>query len=106
MDEKEKINLGEALKQFYSDEPLKINLAASVADKVFAKQKTSATFADKWVFYLVVAAAITLLIFLFRYLLLLNISPALLLLTLPVLGYYWLSAKEVSVLSHKYMQLG
>lgn len=51
MKKEEKIELSEAIKQYYRTEPLKINLPVVVANRIFKKGSSAAS--DHWLYYLV-----------------------------------------------------
>ena len=104
MKQNEKLDLEEALKQFYTEKPLNVDLASSVSDKIFNKQEVTESVTDKWTFYGAITLGISLASLLILYLISLNLNPVLVWLTLPVIGYYWLYTKEYSLLAEKYTQ--
>jgi hypothetical protein len=97
---KEKYKLDKAIKELYKIEPLQQDLAATVANKIFAEHKKESAVLDR-----ILLSALCLVIaisLIYGFSLLAEISPAaLLLFVIMIAGFIGLSAKEYSVLSQR-----
>ncbi|HEX8332088.1 MAG TPA: hypothetical protein VF622_05670 [Segetibacter sp.] len=104
MEKKEQYNIDEAIKYFYDTEPLKRDLATTVANRVFAKKaKPSLEFEYGAYFILFVIIAVSIAYY-FSLLIKLSMSPILIL--LMVAGCVaWMSMKEFSILSKKLLEI-
>jgi len=104
MKNEEKIDLYEAIKEFQKTEPLKMDLATTVADKIFVKHKTKMVVLDKWFYAFVAALVIIGLIYSFS---LVNSSTLLsiLVLLIPIIFYLGLSVKEYKLMSKRILSL-
>ena len=100
MGDKKRYALGDAIKNSYKTEPLKIDLAETVADKAFNGPKKPSAVLDSglYVFFavLIVASIIYCLIFFKEFFL----SPSFLFL-IPIVAYFGLAAKEFMTMSKK-----
>ena len=103
MNEKNQYKLDEAIKELYRIEPLQHDLAATVANKIFAEQKKESAVSDKILLATLCLLIAVSLVYVFS--LFAEISAtAVLLLVVAVTGFTGLSVKEYSVLlrqSHK-----
>lgn len=100
MREDKKYSLGEAIRDFHKTEPLKIDLAKTVASKIYSKPQKSSVALDSWLYVFVAILTVCGLIFCLS--LITNYSlPAVLLVLIPVACYFGLSAKEYSLLSKR-----
>jgi hypothetical protein len=98
MKDKKLYSLHEAIKSSYKTEPLRIDLAERVADQVFVKGKNSSVTLDKGLYVFVaalIAGAIIYCLSFFRGF----FSFPLLLLLVPMIAYFGLSAKEFMTMS-------
>ncbi len=86
-------NLEEAIKNFYKSEPLKIDLANTVANKVFAKPKEVSVVSDKWLYIFVAILIVCGLIYIFSFLKEFS-QPYVLLIFIPLIGYFGLSLRS------------
>lgn len=105
MSNKEQFNLDEAIKLFYKTEPLMVDLSSAVSNKVFAEQRSSVSYKDIAAYLAIGFIGLVVLFLSLNYLVSLQLPLELLLLIIPVLFYFWLSAKEISALYIKYLQL-
>ena len=93
MKEKNQYNLDEAVKELYKTEPLRQDLASTVANKVFAKQKTASSVLDKilvvTLFFVITASLV------YGFSLLGGITlTAVLIFVITIAGFIGLSVKE------------
>ena len=102
MKDNKKYSLDEAIRNFYKIEPLKIDLAKTVASKIYAIPKNSSATLDKWLYVFVAALTVSGLIFSFSHFRDYSL-PTTLLVLIPVAGYFGLSAKEYSLMSKHFL---
>jgi len=104
MKSEEQIDLYKAIKEFQKTEPLKMDLATTVADKIFVKRKIKMVVLDKWIYAFVAALVVIGLIYSFS---LVNPSSLLsmLVLLIPIIFYIGLSIKEYKLLSKRFLSL-
>ncbi|HEX9827877.1 MAG TPA: hypothetical protein VGA80_14855 [Flavobacteriaceae bacterium] len=100
MKEKEQYSLDEAIGKFYKTEPLKIDLAKTVANSVFGEEKKVSVFFDKMLYFIVCLIAVGAVIYCISLFSKLSISSVMLFLII-VVSFFGLSVKEHSVLSKK-----
>ncbi len=104
MKNEEHYSLDEAIKKFYNSEPLKIDLATTVANKVFVKRNEDSIEWDKWLYVFVavlIAGALIYSVSFFK-----DFSLSLfLLIVIPMVSYFGLSAKEFLLMSKKIPRL-
>jgi len=103
MKKKEQYNIDEAIKYFYDTEPLKNDLAATVANRVFAKKEKPSLKFEYWAYFilfLIIAGSVA---YYFSLLMKLSLSPILIL--LMVAGcVVFISLKEFSILYKKLLE--
>lgn len=100
MKKQKQYGLGDAVKNFHKTEPLKIDLAATVADKVLANRKEPSFVLDKVLYVfsmLLIAGALVYVFSFYKYF----SSLSTLLVIIPIGGYIGLSVKEYLTLSRK-----
>jgi hypothetical protein len=97
---KKRYHLDEAIKTFYKTDALKVDLAASVANKVFAEHKKAYAFLDRGLYLLVSVLVIGGVFYCFS---LFKQLPAvlILLITVGIVSYFLLSYKEYTVMSKR-----
>ncbi|MBA3286204.1 MAG: hypothetical protein H0U27_14265 [Nitrosopumilus sp.] len=101
----EQYNLDEAIKSFHITKPLKIDLATTVADQVFIKQKkTSALTQDRFLYAIVFLLFVGSTIYCFSFLKQFSL-PFILLIFISILCYFSLSLREYSVMSKRMLSL-
>jgi len=97
MKKQQKYTLAEAIRKLDYPEPLKVDLAITVSEKLFVKQKATASSWDKWI-YLFLMVLVACGIF-YCFSLLNQVSLLYLFLLIPpVIFSFALSAKEYSLL--------
>lgn len=103
MKKKEQYNIDEAIKYFYDTEPLKNDLATTVADRIFLKKEETSIVFEYWAYFilcLIIAGSIA---YYFNLLIKLSLSPILIL--VMATGFLaWVSVKEFSILSKKLLE--
>ena len=100
MKENKAYNLREAIKQFHKTEPLKIDLANTVANKIFVNVKKPSVILENWLYVFVAVIVVGGLIYSFS--LFSNYSlPSMFLVLVTVACYFGLSAKEYWVISKR-----
>jgi hypothetical protein len=100
MKNEKEYSLDEAIKNFYKSEPLKIDLANTVANKAFIKRNEVSVVWDKWLYVFAAAIILGALIYSFNFLKDFSLS-LLLLIVIPMVSYFGLSAKEFLLMSKK-----
>lgn len=100
MKEKKTYSLGEAIKQFHKTEPLKIDLANTVANKVFVKAKMPSVILENWLYVFVAVIVVGGLIYSFS-LFSNDLLPLYFLFLIPVACYFGFSVKEYWVMSKR-----
>ena len=96
------INLDEAIRKYYKTEPLRKSLAGEVSNKIFGKPSPGKS--RRFPGYGgVVAVCILLLIFCFRHLILMKPDLVYYFLLLPIIGIFWLSLMELSMLKRRFI---
>lgn len=95
-------NLKVVINKFYKTEPLRIDLAATVANRIFVKNKIEIALLDKWLYAFVAVLVSCGLIYSF---IILNPSSILLALTiiLPIVFFSGLSVKEYKLMSKRFL---
>jgi hypothetical protein len=95
-------NLQEAINKFYKTEPLKIDLATTVANRIFVKRKIEIALLDKWLYASVAVLVGCGLIYSF---ILVNPSSLLsvLVIILPIVFFTGLSVKEYRLMSKRFL---
>jgi hypothetical protein len=105
MNHKKQINLDEAIKRYYQIKPLKLDLAVTVADKVFGRKKLAASTIDNWVYYIMLIVCIVILGYCISFMSQHNLSLADIFLIIPFILYFWFSITEMKKLSKRYLEL-
>jgi hypothetical protein len=82
-------------------EPLRIDLAYSVANKIFAAKESKPVF-EKFMYGLLICLGIVSLFLYFNYLIAYPVPTPFLLLIIPVGGYLWLNYKEIKIVEQKF----
>lgn len=97
---KEQYSLSEAVQKFYKTEPLKSDLAKTVTDRVFVKEKKVSFVFDRVLYFIGCFIAVGAVIYCLSLFGKLSISFLLLFLII-VVSFFSLSVKEYSVMSKK-----
>jgi hypothetical protein len=100
MKKQEQYSLDEAIKKFYKAEPLKIDLAKTVASKVFVNEKKVSFNFDKVLYFVGCLTAVAVVICCFILFGKLSVSVVMPFIIIGV-SFFGLSAKEYSVFSKK-----
>jgi len=101
---KKQYNLDEAIKRHYQTEHLKPDFAASVADRVFGNKEPAAFTVDNSLYYIILIICMMVLVYCFIFMSHLNLSMADKFLIIPLIVYFLLSVKEMSILSRRYSE--
>jgi hypothetical protein len=98
MKSEERYDLYEAIKKFQETEPLKVDLATTVAERIFVKRKMKFALMDKWLYAFVIGLVSFGLIYSFA---LVNTSSLLsvVVIIIPIAYYLGLSMKEYKIIS-------
>lgn len=103
MNGNEQYPLDEAIKKFFKEEPLKIDLAKAVANSVFAKEKKKSTVFDKMLYLAICLIAFVTVVYCCSLLSKLSI-PGIILFLIIIVSFFGFSFKEYTILSKKILK--
>jgi hypothetical protein len=104
MKTEKKYTLPEAIGKFHKTVPLQIDLATTVANKVFAKRKMEIALLDSWLYAFVAVIAGTGLIYTFILVYTASLLSVLVII-IPIIFYFGLSVKEYKLMSERLLSL-